>query len=333
MSLFLEHCNVVLQRLRQDAITELSTDASTVAYRVQTAVQRAIARVWNAKQWTFKQRKTTLSLVPGTSEYNLGKEVGEPYIVLLSASPYLVRPRSEDDFDTRVPNPTATGNPDTYMLFEYAGVENQPSSASVLVVVSSSASDTTQTVLIRGIVSGQEDYEIVTLNGTTQVFTSKQFSSVRSITKNAVTSGRVTITADSGATSVLTLGPLEKTTKLKKIRFYPEPSSSLTATIKHFKEPYIPTLAMDDSEIPSRWDYVVEQWAFAMALQPQGQDQLAEQQTQFELAEKYLNEDMASEEKQSEARIIVPRRGLDDATNYEGYLRAGDDGYSFEEGY
>ncbi len=330
MALFIDSVNVVLQRLRQDPITVLSTDTSTVAYRTQIAVQRAIARIWNAKQWTFKQRKTTLALTSGTSEYNLDKEIGEPYIVLLSASPYLVRPKSEDDFDTRVPNPTATGNPDYYMLFEYAGVSTQPTSASVITVASSSTSDTTQSVLVRGVVSGQEDYELVNLNGTTSVATTKQFTSVRSISKSAATAGRITCTSNSGAVTVLVMGPLEKTTKLKKVRFYPTPSSSLTATFKHFKEPFIPTQALDDSEIPGRWDYVVEQWAFAMALQPQGQDQITEQQTQFELAEKYLNEDMVAEERQSAETIIIPRRGLDDGTEYEGLLRSSEDGYSFE---
>jgi hypothetical protein len=330
MAIFIEHVNVTLQRLRQTPITVLSTDTSDVAYRVQLAVQRAIVRVWNAKQWTFKQRKTTLALSSGTSEYNLGKDVGEPYICLLSASPYLVRPFAEEDFDTRIPNPTATGNPEKYMLFEYAGVETQPTAASALTLASSSASDTTQQVLIRGVVSGQEDYEIATLNGTTSVVTSKQFTSVRSISKSAETAGRITITSNSAAVTVLTLGPLEKTTRLKKVRFYPTPTSTLTATIKHFKQPFVPTQALDDSEIPSRWDYVVEQWAFAMALQPQGQDQISEQQAQFNLAEKYLNEDMASEESQTATSIIVPRRGLDDGTNYEGLLRSDVDGYSFE---
>lgn len=330
MALFIESVNVVLQRLRETPITELSSDATSVAFRAQTAVQRAVARVWNAKQWTFKQRKTTLALTSGTGEYNLGKEVGEPYIVLLSASPYLVRPKSEEDFDTRIPNPTGTGNPDHYMLFEYGGVETQPTSASILTLASSSVSDTTQSVMIRGVVSGQEDYEMVTLNGTTQVTTTKQFTSIRSISKSAATAGRISVTSNGGAVTVLTLGPLEKTTRLKKVRFYPTPSSSLTATIKHFKEPFIPTQALDDSEIPSRWDYVVEQWAFALALQPQGQDQITEQQSQFDLAEKYLNEDMASEERQTAAQIIVPRRGLDDGTLYEGYLRSDTDGFSFE---
>lgn len=330
MALMIDHVNVVLQRLRQDTVTQLSTDQSTVTYRVQIAVQRAIARVWNAKQWTFKQRKTTLALTSSTSEYNLGKDIGEPYIVLSSLSPYLIRATAEEDFDTRVPNPTATGNPDRYMLFEYAGVEVQPTAASALSITSTSASDTTQSVLVRGVVSGQEDYEQVTLNGTTPVSTTKQFSSIRSVTKSAETAGRVTVQSDSGTVTNLTMGPLEKTIRLKKVRFYPTPSNSGTITIKHFKVPFVPTQALDDSEIPSRWDYVVEQWAFAMALQPQGQDQLAEQQAQFALAEKYLNDDMASEEKQSEARIIVPRRGMDDGTIYEGLRGTDLDGLSFE---
>lgn len=333
MSFFLDHVNSVLLKLRQDTVTSPSTDTTTVAYRVQIAVQRAIARVWNAKQWTFKQRKTNLSLVNGTSEYNLPKTVGEPYIVLTQDSNSNIRlcyPKTEEEFDTLIPNPIATGQPDMYILFDNRGVEAQPTSASTITVVSSSNTDITGKVFIRGIVNGQEDLEDVTLNGTTSVTTTKSFSEVYAISKDIITTGRITITSNGGAVTLLTLGRLETTIRLKRIRFYPKPNAAYTAIIKHFATPFIPEGYGEDSQIPKRWDYVVEQFAFAWALQPQGQDQLAEQQVQLELAEKYLNEDMASEEKQSSAVVVVPRKAFADTPYPYGYLRNAEDGFSFE---
>ena len=327
MAVFLTHINQVLGKLRAPAISALSTDKDSVEYITQLAVQRAIARVWNARQWTWKQRKTTLALVSGDSEKNLPRDVGEPYIVLINVSPFLLKYRTEDEFDRREPNPTSSGNPRIYSLFEYDGVEEQPAAAGVVSIVSSSAADTTQKLLIRGLVGGYDDYEQVSLNGTTTVFTTKSFSKITSVSKSEETAGRLTLTV--GATTVLTMGALETTVRLRKIRFFPEAGSSITATIKHYKAPVIPVTLYDTHEIPSRWDYVIEQFAFALALQSKGKEQAEEAAIQFALAEKYLNEDMAAEEKQTSEGLIVPDRALDVGPR-DGLLEPDQDDWGYE---
>lgn len=336
MALFLTHVNNVLQRKRQPAISTLSTDLDSEAFKVQTAVQRAIARIWNARQWTFRQATDTLAITSATTRetatFTIPKRVGDLFLVRSTVSPYIIHRKSRDDFDTRIPNPVAIGNPVIYTDFEYVGVDSQPTSASVLSVSSNSASDTLQKVRIRGVVNGEEDVEEIQLSGTTAVLTTKLFSSVRSVSKSAATAGKVTVTANSGAVTVVILGPLETVLRLKKLTAYPFPSASATWTLSHFKLPFIPTADNDDSEIPARWDYVVEQWAFALSLQPQGQDQLQEQTTQFQIAQQYLDSDMAAEERQSAESIIQPNRGLEDGPYNLGFL---DDvqGRGFEEGY
>ncbi len=309
MAIFLDHVNKVLGMLRADPITALSTDTSTVAFRTQLAVQRAIAKVWNSKQWSFKQRKTTLSVASGEDEIELPKDVGEPYMILSSLEPYILTSIDEDDFDRLEPNPQESASPKVIMLFEQEGVNTQLSAASTVTAVSSSSADITQKVLVKGIVSGEVDYEELSLIGTTSVTTSKSFTKITSVTKSDITSGRVTIT-DSGAVTLLVMSPLEKVIRLRKARLYPDPSASLTVTIKHFALPRIPVHAYEDSEIPSRWNYVVEQYAFAMALQPQGQDQINEQIAQFNLANAFMG-DMAKEEKQSSMQIIQPAKAFD----------------------
>lgn len=330
MSNFLEHVNVILGKLRQDPITTLSVDTASEPYRVQLAVKRAIARVWNARQWTFKQRKTLMGIRVGTSEYILPKTVGEITLIISPQPPYFIDVIGEEEFDRRIPKPIATGKPTVGMLFEYTGVRLQPSTTAQIVIASNDATDTTQSVRIRGIVNEQEDFEDCILNGTAGITTTKSFSEVISVSKPTDTVGTISFIMN-GTEYVAQLGPHEKTHEFKKIRLYPTPDFQDNISIKHFKVPFIPQAANDITEIPTRWDYVVEQWAFAMALQPKGQDQLAEQQAEFDLAEKYLNEDMASEERISSATVIQPDRAFDMGNrDINGLLGSSTDGFSFE---
>lgn len=306
MAIFLDHINVTLSKLRADPVTSLSADTTTEAYRAAIAVRRAVWRVWNAKQWAFKLRRTNLALTASSNEYVLPKIVGEPLIVMSSVSPYRLTVVKEDTFDKFVPNPQASGNPEFVRLFEMTGAENQPSSASVISVASNSASDTTQKILIKGFVNGEIDYEELSLSGISTVSTTKLFSEIYAISKSDDTAGKITITA--GATTIGTLSTQERVLRLRKLRFYPAPGSAITMTIKHLALPPLLTHAYEDTEIPVRWDYVVDQFALAFALQAKGQEQITEQSAEFQLAELFLKEDMVSEEYLSGEEIILPER-------------------------
>lgn len=293
---YLTHVNTLLGKMRQEPITDLSTDQTTDAFKAQVAVQRAVARIWNFKTWSFKRRSKTLSLTSGTADYELPKNAGEIYSITLSEAPYVIQPVAKYVFDRLVLNPIDTGNPSLSMLSDYLGVSEQPTAASTISVVSSSSLDNTQSVLIQGLVSGEDDYEVVSLNGTSAATTSKSFTHIESVTKSEATAGRVTLTSDSGGVTNLVLGPNELTTRLRKITFFPEPASSLTATLNFFALPPNLTHKWQDTLIPDRWAYVIDQWAFALGLQPKGQEQQAEQTAQLATAIKMLEEDMASEE-------------------------------------
>ena len=88
----------------------------------------------------------------------------------------------------------------------------QPSSESTVSVSSSSSSDTSQKVIIEGLVNSLEDFEVVSLNGTTSVSTSKSFSYIKGIRLDSVTAGDVTVTSNGGAVTNATFsaGQLEK---------------------------------------------------------------------------------------------------------------------------
>lgn len=308
MGLYLDHVNTVLQKMRVPLISALSTDNTTEEYRAQESVRRAVTRVWNYKQWSFRLRRYTFTTTDGTSEYVLPRYIRETYKIKSSGSPYDITVVNEDSFDNHIPNPTAEGNPYIARLFEMVGVETQPTAASTVTVASSSASDSTQKVLIKGLVSNQLDYEEVSLAGTGDVSSTKSFSAIYAVTKSALTEGRVTVTSNGGGVTNVVLAPKEKSVRLRKIRLYPSPASALTITVKGFGRPPELSQAYEDTEIPSDWDYVVDQWAFVFALQARGQDQTDEFTGQLNLAVKMLEEDMHTEEYISAEEIIVPER-------------------------
>lgn len=287
-----------MSKLRADPVTVLSTDLTTDAYKAQVAVNRAVRRIWNHKQWTFRRRSLTFSTVIGQTDYPLDKRIGQPYSVLSSVLPYKLAVISRFNLDRADPQRAMTGDPKIAAISETVPVTTQPSAASVIEVVSSGAADTTQKVLVKGIVSGEEDYEQLSLNGITSVFTTKSFSSITSISKSAVTAGRVTVKI--GATTLVTLGPLDKTVLLRVMTLYPVPTAVVTVTIRHFApSPAFFSNFYEPTQIPEDFDYVVDQWAFLMALQSKGQDQDTEFKSQLVVATAMLEEDMATEERDS----------------------------------
>ena len=122
------------------------------------------------------------------------------------------------------------GNPINYILIDDV-VKKQPTSASLISFISSSSSDTTQIVYVRGIVDGVEDYETVNLSGTASVATTKQFSKIYGISKSTVTQGYVTVTSNSGAVENGVFAKETLQLRYKKIRLAPIPANSLTLEI------------------------------------------------------------------------------------------------------
>lgn len=114
-------------------------------------------------------------------------------------------------------------------------VRNQPTANSTLSIVSSSASDT-QTVYVKGFDSnGYEDYETVTLTGTTPVVTTKTYSRITMIAKSAVTVGVITITSNSGAVTVAILSRQMLEHRIKMMRLVQVPNSVITVELNYIQ--------------------------------------------------------------------------------------------------
>lgn len=140
------------------------------------------------------------------------------------------------------------GAPTHYSCDGIFTVEAQPSAATVVSAVSASASDTTQKVMVRGLVSGALDYELITLTGTTQVSTTKQFSELFQVSKDAVTVGKITVKSATQTFSVIPRAELA--TEYLRINCYPVPDAVYTMRSYGYRRPMELVSSEDFSELP-----------------------------------------------------------------------------------
>ena len=141
-----------------------------------------------------------------------------------------------------------TGTTTHYLILDKTTL-TQPTSASTISVSSSSASDTTQTVFIKGYDSnGYEDYESIALTGTTPVVSTKTYSRLKTISKSAATTGTVTLTSNSGAVTNAVLSRQMLDYRIKVIRFVQIPNQAMVIEIN-----YIPGFM----ELNQTYDYPI----------------------------------------------------------------------------
>lgn len=248
---------------------------SNVASNIQdtsTAMQTVIKRYCNDAYFDILKRVNfqdidddySFTTTAGTSDYvlprNFGKEV---YVYESTSKVEIPGVTMQELISTNSADLYSSGDIQRYVIFTKP-VRLQPTSASALSIVSSSASDSSQTIAIKYMDSnGIEIYETVTLTGTTPVATSGSAVEILSISKSAVTVGRITVTANAGAVTVAVLAPADLAYYENVIRFHYTPSSSVTIKMPYIRRPY-PLLNDYDQPIIDCAD-VIELGATAMA--------------------------------------------------------------------
>lgn len=222
--------------------------------------------------WSFLRRKTTFSTTASTSDYVLGRDVDRIGLLRQTTTPTKLTQIPDDLFFEEIPNPTDTGNPRMYRLWEMDGVSTRLAAADTIDVVSSSTSDSgnsTLTVSVMGYDSnGIWQTETYQLNGTTTVAGTKTFAAREIyVSKQTDTTGNITVTENSGSTTLVVLGPNERSARFRVLSLYPIPSSSITMSMEYYT--YIPELE-NDSDTPlfhEKWHYVVRLGTLAKVYQ------------------------------------------------------------------
>lgn len=209
--------------------------------------------------WSFLRRKTSFSVSAET--YVLPREVDKIGLMRQEDTPAMLTQLTDEKFYEYVPKPDAEGNPLYYRLWEMEGVATRLTTADTIDVVSDSTSDSGSAALsvsVSGFSSGIWRTETYQLNGTTAVTGSITFDAdkVIYVQKQQDTTGIITVTENSGGTTLVTVGPNERAPKFKVVSFYPIPSSN-TIYLEFYTR--IPMLN-NDSDVPmfdEKWHYIV----------------------------------------------------------------------------
>jgi hypothetical protein len=178
-------------------------------------------------KWSFNRRKATLLISGETAQ--LPRDLDDIALIRQITSPTKINFIPDDLFYEMLPNPTATGNPKLYRIWEQEGVEVRLSADDTIEVLSSSASDTTQTVRIVGKdANGLLRTESLTLTGTTAAAGSITYNAgdVLRISKSADTVGIITVRKATADVTLVLLAPTETSARFKIISFYPIPPST-----------------------------------------------------------------------------------------------------------
>lgn len=172
----------------------------------------------------------------GTEDYVLPDDFGtELFVVDKTNGIQLARLDQQKWMEKHQADSDTQGTVYDYLILD-SMVRKQPTSASVATVVSSSASDTSQTVYIRGIVSGREDYESITVTGTTNAVGTKSWDRILSVAKSAATVGTITVTTNSAAVTVAVLSREMLVHRVKIIRLVSTPIGSITVEISYIQK-------------------------------------------------------------------------------------------------
>ena len=280
-------------RTRLDIRTRVATDTretqinSTIDEYINQTIQELNSPAWAFEQiagmrgyehkWSFCRRKTTLTTTSSIEFYQLPREIDSIALIRQTTAPIKLRFIPDNLFYDFIPNPTATGNPKWYRIWEEEGVEVRLSTDDTLEVLSESASDTSQTVRIVGYdTNGLLRTESLTLTGVTAVAGSITYDAGKPlrVSKSASTVGIITVREATADTVLVKLAPQELSARFKIISFYPIPSSAISIYIEYYTR--LRNLEGDNDvpDIDEKWIWVIRLGACAKVYMYQNKESL-----------------------------------------------------------
>lgn len=204
----------------------------------------------------------TLTTSVGQKEYALSPLVDKSKVIILTErdSPRKIEVITREQFLEHVPDPTENqGDPYWAYYSGFTPVVNQPSSASVLSLVSTTSDSSV--VKIEGLNgSGVLVGEEITLNGTTPVSSVNSYTRILNRGVNGFLSGTVTVTSNSGAVINSVISPRSRQGMHPKIVLWPTPAGA--KTYYYDAQMVLPELVSDNdfSLIPENYHDAIENY-------------------------------------------------------------------------
>lgn len=252
------------------------TDDGTTRVNVRNAINTAHQSRLSMYPWPHMiwDRAEVLTLASSTQIYALHQEYSRPlYFRNLRTRELLVETPAKNFEASGVdPNNDQAGN--RFMLWGRSPVKAQPAAASVLTIVSTSASDTGSdyALIIKGVTADDAVVaELVAPTGTTPVDSSNSFIKILSITKAREWNGTLTVTSDDGATTNLVLGSCEFGRQYPLIWLLYSPTSGDQIEYKFYRQPLILINDFDIPEIPAPFSQILVWDALLLLMAYDGQ--------------------------------------------------------------
>lgn len=230
-------------------------DTATTLTNVKAALNQAHQKRLQQEPWPFLlwPDVETLTLSLSTRVYTLHAEFWRPdYFYNRDAKAFLIETPERQIVATGERWASDTGRTPWFRFGAVNPVAAQPTSASVLTLVSSSASDTggSKAITIYGTASGALTSETLTPTGTTPVVGSTAFQRILGVTKGAAWVGTLTMTSNSGGVTNLTLLPVELGRTYQTIELFRLPTAPDVIEYRFFRQPRKLVLDNDIPDIP-----------------------------------------------------------------------------------
>jgi len=162
-----------------------------------------------------------------------------------------LRERTDTHLTSYDPDFSETGTPYYYSIGERREAKGDPTAASTVDIVSSSASDVAVKVRVQGYVSGVRRSELITLTGKTEATGSLSFSfPLIGIKKDTTSVGVVTVTDTTSTTTLSEIAPSDLVTEYQAVHFYPIPSSSTSMRARIYRAPIRMVEDEDSPDMP-----------------------------------------------------------------------------------
>lgn len=217
--------------------------------KMREAMRLALKEMFRKCRLVALRTPTTLTTVADIYFYYLDSRYLFGVDFKQTTSEILLNIKSEEWFNKEYPNPstTDTDKPTLLIPLYKVWVSAQPTAASLIAVKSSTAD--TGTVFIRGLVSGVEQSESITLNGASSVNSSNTYDTNGLISISKLTStGTVTATSNSAAVTNISLLPAQTEKQHWKIRLHKVPDAAYSIPYTFYRKPW--EFSVNEETIP-----------------------------------------------------------------------------------
>jgi len=238
---------------------------SLAASRITQWANIAQDRIFRAMDLDSAEVTRTFTTVSGNRAYYIECAHNKIKSLVNETHQNYLSETTEQEIDRLDPAHSYTGTPATYAVTGVYEVTSQPSSAGTVSIVSSSASDTSQTARVRGKLSGVDVSENLTLNGTTTVTSTQTFDEVHSVRLSTVAAGIITATENAGSTTLVQIPVNKLFMQYQQITLYPEPSAADTMRITTIRGPRQMVEDDDIPDLPEAWHDVVLEFTIMLA--------------------------------------------------------------------